>query len=575
MKILRFGIFVMLSVCLIVSTIGSGLFGASMLSVHAVAPTALGLDVMYSICEYLGYTTLTYTCGRELPEISSDDAAKLGHDLMMAIYGHDAVFQPDDPIYQIPMPDGTMAVVTSDGQSYVFGTEALQEVAETDFTVIQGGKNDGGDDDDDDNNDDDNIIHFPKTVAEAGKKAFAFTVGGALMFSELVSTVYHDWINGEENNLLDPFFEIYPSITDTGIKNQWSGLSYTLSGFQAHEKWVYYFKDYNVYTTPVAYYITEYTDHISVSRYCLRSLGSSTIDSISRTAADYVYTDGSGKPGGHVTAVNSMDTYLSLSVNVPVFSSYEEVKEYLLTGAGYENASNYVKEYRNADWLQDDWLGKLLDPLTGLNALSNWYNIARHQGLNALGDNPSADDIGDYLRDYFAQNGTDVLPEVDPMLAPIKYPSTLPDVVIDPAKNPAVSPVADPDPGTDPSPGVDPDPGIDPTPNPGTVVDIPIEDIVPTVNDSFGDIAAALKYKFPFSIPWDIHHIFTVLADTPKAPYFELPLVIERYGINEKIVIDMSRFQVLSNLSRSMFSMLFSILLINLTFKVVAMRKEE
>lgn len=84
-----------------------------------------------------------------------------------------------------------------------------------------------------------------------------------------------------------------------------------------------------------------------------------------------------------------------------------------------------------------------------------------------------------------------------------------------------------------------------------------------------------MKYKFPFSIPWDIHHIFTVLADTPKAPYFELPLVIERYGINEKIVIDMSRFQVLSDLSRSMFSMLFAIFLINLTFKVVAMRKEE
>ena len=47
-------------------------------TVQAVAPTAIGLDVMYAICEYFGYTTLTYTCGKKLPEISSDDAAKLG-----------------------------------------------------------------------------------------------------------------------------------------------------------------------------------------------------------------------------------------------------------------------------------------------------------------------------------------------------------------------------------------------------------------------------------------------------------------------------------------------------------------
>lgn len=198
-------------------------------TVQAVAPTATGLDVMYAICEYFGYTTLTYTCGKKLPEISSDDAAKLGHDLMVALYGHDAVFQPDAPIYQIPQPDGTVAVLTGDGQSYVFGTEALQETAATDFTVIQGGKNDGGDDDDDDDDGNDNIIHFPKLATEAGKKAFAFTVGGALMFGELVSTVYHDWINGEENNLLDPVFEKYPDVTAEDIAEQWGGQIYSFN----------------------------------------------------------------------------------------------------------------------------------------------------------------------------------------------------------------------------------------------------------------------------------------------------------------------------------------------------------
>lgn len=572
MKIIHFVLSLVLSVCLVVFSVGSDLFGISMLAVHAVAPTAIGLDVMYSICEYFGYSTLAYTCGRELPEISSDDAAKLGHDLMLALYGHDAIFQPDDPIYEIPKtnPDGSMAVITYDGQQYVFGTEAWEEIADTDFTVIQGGKNDGdGDDDDDDNNEDnDNIIHFPKRIADAGKNAFAFTAGGALMFSELVSTVYHDWVNGDEGNLLAPVFEKYPDVTASDIENQWLGLTYTLSGYQVHKDWTYFYDSYNIYSRPAAGYFHD--THLNY--YILDSLGSSKFSSISRVAGNSVYTDGSGRPGGHVTAVNSYPV-LSFSVNVPVFSSYAEVVNYFKSKTGYQDALNFAKEYRNADWLADDWTGKLIDPLTGLNALSSWYNIARHQGLNALGDNPSVDDMSDYLRDYFANLGTDVLPEVDPSLAPIKYPSTLPDVVIDPAKNPAVSPSTTP--GTDPNPGVNPKPGIDFEPNPDTVVDVPLEDIVPTVNDSFADIAGSMKYKFPFSIPWDIHHIFTVLADTPKAPYFELPLVIERYGINEKIVIDMSRFQVISNLSRSMFSMLFAIFLINLTFKVVAMRKEE
>ena len=218
----------LLSVVLLSVSIGDMFISDDIGTVRAVAPTAIGLDVMYALCEYLGYTTLTYTCGKELPEISSDDAAKLGHDLMVAIYGTDSIFLPDAPIFQIPQPDGTIVVVTGDGQSYVFGTEALQETAATDFTVIQGGKNDGGDDDDDDDDDgNDNIIHFPKLATEAGKKAFAFTIGGALMFGELVSTVYHDWINGEENNLLDPVFEKYPDVTAGDIAEQWSGQVYS------------------------------------------------------------------------------------------------------------------------------------------------------------------------------------------------------------------------------------------------------------------------------------------------------------------------------------------------------------
>lgn len=102
-----------------------------------------------------------------------------------------------------------------------------------------------------------------------------------------------------------------------------------------------------------------------------------------------------------------------------------------------------------------------------------------------------------------------------------------------------------------------------------------IADYVPTLADSFTDLGNGLKTKFPFSIPWDIHYILSGLASAPKAPRFELPLKVERYGIDETIVVDMARFQVLSDLSRSIFSLLFAMVLINLTIKVIGSLKEE
>lgn len=101
------------------------------------------------------------------------------------------------------------------------------------------------------------------------------------------------------------------------------------------------------------------------------------------------------------------------------------------------------------------------------------------------------------------------------------------------------------------------------------------QDMVDALSSSLGELASGLTEKFPFSIPWDIQAILLGLADTPKAPRFELPIVVERYGIDEKVVIDMEMFETLSDLSRSFFSVLFAMFLINLTFKVVGMKKED
>lgn len=56
-----------------------------------------------------------------------------------------------------------------------------------------------------------------------------------------------------------------------------------------------------------------------------------------------------------------------------------------------------------------------------------------------------------------------------------------------------------------------------------------------------------------------------------EAPVFRLPIVIERYGIEEYIIIDMAPFDPLSRFSRSFFTIIFMVCLFNLTFKVIGM----
>lgn len=140
------------------------------------------------------------------------------------------------------------------------------------------------------------------------------------------------------------------------------------------------------------------------------------------------------------------------------------------------------------------------------------------------------------------------------------------------------------------------------------------------ISGSFSDVARGLTKKFPFSIPWDIHALFTVFAnagnpqpavvsysaqpavmsysaepalhysdsggiqaytidpedleqDAHNAPYFVLPLVIESWGINEQVVIDLKDFQTLSTLSRTLFSLLFAVFLIKFTMSVIKIYK--
>lgn len=98
---------------------------------------------------------------------------------------------------------------------------------------------------------------------------------------------------------------------------------------------------------------------------------------------------------------------------------------------------------------------------------------------------------------------------------------------------------------------------------------------VSAVSSTMAEAADLMKTKFPFCLPWDVALLVTFLAHEPQTPVFQLPIIIENFGIEEHIIIDMTQFSAISSLSRTMLSLIYCYGLINLTFKVILMVKEE
>lgn len=127
------------------------------------------------------------------------------------------------------------------------------------------------------------------------------------------------------------------------------------------------------------------------------------------------------------------------------------------------------------------------------------------------------------------------------------------------------------------------------------------QEVADELSMSFSDLATGMTKKFPFSIPWDVYALFTVFADIDppqtygissyslesdgiqplsegdmeehNAPYFELPIVLESYGINESIKVDLEPFTPVSTLSRTMLSLLFGVFLMKFTIKIIDLFK--
>ena len=90
---------------------------------------------------------------------------------------------------------------------------------------------------------------------------------------------------------------------------------------------------------------------------------------------------------------------------------------------------------------------------------------------------------------------------------------------------------------------------------------------------SFTDTVTELTKVFPFSIPITLVLIVQMFSAPPEAPKFELPLKLDAFNIDEKIVIDLSQFQVISVISRTFLTIIYCVGLYHLTFKIISAKK--
>ncbi len=308
----------------------------------------------------------------------------------------------------------------------------------------------------------------------------------------------------------------------------------------------------------------------------------------------------------------------SWSANIPIFTDFNLAKEYVATGTGYYNALNYSRSIYDNITDNDDL------PTIGRFGRELWERVANASdwGIGSYGDGVLVNDwatdlpfVG--LEDLwnYALTAEDVYDKViddiingvyDPTVdIPDTYDDAWHDVIDkgwdDVIDNPVNNPAKDPTIPVDPDKPVNPDKPLDPDIPIDDVIEIPVDSFIPAISDSIGDLNIDLKNKFPFCIPWDLYYLLTFLSNLSDdsgiliysgnhgggghssesvekkngAPVFRLPIVIERYKIEEYIIIDMSPFEPLSKISRLLFTLMFVYTLINWTVKIVSVRKDD
>lgn len=332
-----------------------------------------------------------------------------------------------------------MQFVDASGQDYVFGSEALELVRDTEWSVIQGGLPPEGDPNKKDDKDKDRF-HIP---GDPMTHVAQFTALGAAWFTTNAKQIYQDWcdiLDGwigkdtpvpQDNVLYNNFPQ---SLTKADIEKQ-NGGRYSIHYTAFCEKyWCSIHKDtiesckFEGLVSVIKGRSAAYVNGPDSSGLYRLSIGYSS-------GADYLveYTKQTFSCG--YTCSNNAIGGNTFGINIPVFTDWNTQQDYLSSGEGYENAINYGKDYRIADWLQQDWAGTLIDPLVNIGlTLTQLVDLMRALGLKTL-QGLTAQQLLELLKN--------VLPQLDPALLPGATPTP---IVVDPAVDPVYYPDPDPEP---------------------------------------------------------------------------------------------------------------------------------
>lgn len=514
----------------------------------AVVIGGLTVASLAEICLLVGAVAVTVYCAGEVIE-NREEIARFGYDLINS--ASDTV-------------DGWILSMTdTTGQEYVYGSEALDLIRDTGWEVIQGGLPP----DDDDNNDkgDGN-----KPIKNPMQNLWNFTALGATWAMTHLEDLYRKWVNGEEltpaeQTALEPL--ISATCNQYDIAAQWNGnFTYTVKGTESYTdgRGDHYVINYDLssmeFLPCAAYYHVDVVDGVSapvVSFYRLLSDGMIDRLRFSTYGASVTCNGWLGTlSGSYIQGIGGMisgwtDLYLSYGLNFPVFSSYIDMENYLLGIGPVTNALNYARIYREADWLQDDWAGVLIDPLCNIGlTLEQLLAIAKQLGLHAIGNNLTPQELYELLKGLLPGENLSVLPGIPPSPSPVPDPGLAPIYL----PYPGAHPIPDPDPGTDPDPGKDPDPGIDPDPGSDVLI---------------SDYQVDLRSFFPFCIPFDFIALLDALDADPVAPCFTFPVVIPALDYREDVKLDLSIFDDVAEVIRICEKVSFLIFLMFATSKVI------
>lgn len=209
-----------------------------------------------------------------------------------------------------------------------------------------------------------------------------------------------------------------------------------------------------------------------------------------------------------------------LSTNINIYESIEEAKaaENKITYPGTINPAN-TTEYTG---LEMDEEGNITELPTGSFNLPSANAWAEY--LSALAEAQSAADVG------LAQQAA-----VDKLVETV---------------------------GTEPETSTDPDIGTDTGGDSDTDTDTDEDTSTELTDEEKSNflLPESIKEKFPFCIPFDIIEAFSVLESTErKAPAFTVPLKVDRYNFYYEIDVDLSMFDEVAELMRTMELILFII----------------